>query len=45
MLEEDGWEVVKWSASGGYSKISQGDAKDMRHRERMWVSPSCNSME
>ncbi len=35
----DDWEVVAWSASGGYARPDN----DNRHRERIWFSPACLS--
>jgi len=36
------WDVVEWSASGGYS--SQGQKGNVnRHKERLWFSPACGS--
>lgn len=40
-LEENGWNVIKWSASGGYANKSQTKENTNRHRERLWVSPHC----
>lgn len=40
-LEDLGWEVVSWKASGGYG--SQGDLSGRANsrRERIWFSPAC----
>jgi hypothetical protein len=39
-LEAQGWEVVAWRSSGGYS--NQSKRKNInRDRERIWFSPSC----
>jgi len=41
-LESIGWEVVRWSAHGGYcGPAGNGRASTNRHRERIWFSPSC----
>lgn len=43
-LEEAGWSVVSWKASGGYASL--GDSvvgKGNRERERIWFSPHCVS--
>lgn len=37
-LEQAGWDVMAWSANGGYSNQS---GNDNRHRERVWFSPHC----
>jgi hypothetical protein len=38
-LMPDSWEVVAWSAGGGYG--SQDGTDLNRHRERIWFSPHC----
>jgi hypothetical protein len=37
------WEVVAWTAAGGYSSTAIGDTqgKANRHLERVWFSPHC----
>jgi len=41
-LESIGWEVVGWSAHGGYCGLAgNGRASTNRHRERIWFSPGC----
>ncbi len=42
-LEEAGWDVFAWKASGGYSHTAIGDSrgKANAHRERIWFSPHC----
>ena len=41
-LESIGWEVVRWSARGGYlGPAGDGRASTNRHRERIWFSPGC----
>lgn len=39
-LEEHGWEVVAWKASGGYGNRSD-TGKENAKRERIWFSPNC----
>jgi DNA adenine methylase len=41
-FEQAGWRTVAWSAQGGYSNQSGSENK---HRERLWLSPHCMSME
>ena len=40
-LEEIGWEVIKWKASGGYGNRSE-KGKANAGRERLWISPHCD---
>ena len=43
-LESLGWRVEAWKAPGGYDR--QGDGTNMnKHRERLWISPNCLSLE
>lgn len=39
-LENEGWSVVAWKASGGYGNRSGGENKNAE-RERIWFSPAC----
>lgn len=39
-LEKAGWDVLVWSASGGYSGMAHEENLN-RHRERIWFSPHC----
>jgi hypothetical protein len=39
-LEDAGWSVLAWKASGGYANQSDGDNANAR-RERVWFSPNC----
>jgi hypothetical protein len=32
---------VQWSATGGWANTGNGEAKNNRHRERIWFSPHC----
>ena len=45
MFLDAGWVSYRWSAAGGYSnssaKTQPTRAKDNRHREVVWFSPSC----
>lgn len=41
VLEEAGWSVFEWSATGGFGNQGSGRGKDNRHRERIWFSPNC----
>lgn len=41
-LEQEGWSVESWEASGGYGNQSKGKGKsENARRERIWFSPSC----
>jgi len=42
VLEDQGWECLDWSTSGGYSSQGKGRAAN-RHRERIWFSAACLS--
>ncbi len=37
----DGWEMVRWSAHGGYGHLGHGRGAENRHREVVWFSPHC----
>lgn len=37
----DGWEMVRWSAGGGYGCQGKGRGAENRHREVVWFSPHC----
>jgi DNA adenine methylase len=41
----DSWECFAWKASGGYSNLSKAKHNDNCHRERIWFSPHCLSVE
>lgn len=43
----DSWECFAWKARGnaGYSNRSKAKHNDNRHRERIWFSPHCLSVE
>ncbi len=36
-----GWEMVRWSAQGGYGHQGHGRGAENRHREVVWFSPHC----
>lgn len=38
-LEQHGWEVVAWTAHGGYGNRNKDN--DNKNRERIWFSPHC----
>ena len=40
-LEDHGWTVVEWKATGGMSRGGNSRGAQNRHRERIWFSPSC----
>lgn len=40
VLEQHGWNVVAWKASGGYGNRSENGKKNAG-RERIWFSPHC----
>ena len=41
-LESLGWRVVEWKANGGYANFAAGGQGQLnKHRERIWLSPSC----
>ncbi len=46
-LQARGWRVVAWKAKGGYAhngkKKGAGDVN--RHRERLWISPRCETAQ
>lgn len=42
-LEALGWDVVAWKANGGHGNRAQGQARENKHRERIWFSPGCLS--
>jgi hypothetical protein len=47
-LERRGWSVLTWKTQGGYANVNRsGDAqgKANAHRERIWFSPACLSVE
>lgn len=49
-LEQEGWRVFEWSAVGGYSVSDDDEESDSpnrgnRHRERLWLSPHCRTIE
>lgn len=39
----DDWHVVAWSAAGGYGGQGDGKGRENKHRERLWMSPHCQS--
>jgi site-specific DNA-adenine methylase len=40
-LEQHGWSVWQWSASGGYGSNSNARGRDNKNKERVWFSPHC----
>jgi DNA adenine methylase len=38
------WECVAWKSAGGYGSQGAGKARDNAHRERIWFSPHCLSV-
>ena len=40
-LLQHGWTVREWSAGGGYANVGNGEAKENRHREALFMSPHC----
>jgi len=38
-----GWRVISWKASGGYGSQGQGQGRENSKRERLWLSPACQS--
>lgn len=44
-LEEAGWSVVTWKASGGYGSQGEGQGRANAERERIWFSPACIGAE
>jgi hypothetical protein len=41
ILEQHGWSVVSWKASGGYGLQGNEQGRENRNRERIWFSPHC----
>lgn len=40
------WDMLEWKAHGGYSSFANGTrAQDNVHRERIWFSPACLSIQ
>jgi site-specific DNA-adenine methylase len=39
LLAKSGWRVVAWSAQGG--SANHGGGQELRHKERLWLSPGC----
>ncbi len=44
-LEEAGWSVVTWKASGGYGSQGVERGRANAERERIWFSPACIGAE
>jgi len=44
VLEEKGWHVIYWRASGGYGNRS-AKGKANAKKERLWCSPHCNNQK
>lgn len=40
-----GWEMVRWSAHGGYGRQGHGRGAENRHREVVWFSPACIKLD
>ena len=40
-LEDAGWSVVTWKASGGYGSQGEERGRANAERERIWFSPAC----
>jgi DNA adenine methylase len=43
-LEALGWRVKPWKAHGGYGNQGEARGRDNAARERLWLSPSCESL-
>jgi len=37
----EGWTLVRWKASGGYSGQGEGRGRENAHKECIWFSPHC----
>ena len=44
-LEDAGWSVVTWKASGGYGSQGEERGRANAERERIWFSPACIGAE
>ncbi len=44
-LEGRGWIAVHWKANGGYANSGDSTGKSNRHRERLWLSPTCHGVD
>lgn len=44
-LVDAGWTVHAWKAPGGYGSRGSGQGRENAHRERIWFSPHCLSLE
>jgi hypothetical protein len=42
-LEARGWTTQEWKANGGYS--NQGEGNENKHKERIWYSPHCLTVD
>jgi DNA adenine methylase len=40
-LENAGWRIKTWKAGGGYGKLGDGQGRENRKRERLYISPHC----
>ena len=40
-----GWTAERWKAGGGYGNTGDGQGKENRHREALFVSPHCVGKE
>jgi len=43
-LETDGWQVIHWSAAGGYASQRKNSVNKNKHAERLWASPHCDGL-